>query len=93
MAEEENLANDDEMSYRVLMSEGGRIVIPAGVRKALGVGAGDALTLRVEGNELRLLPQREAVRRAQQIVARRIAAGRSLVKELHEERRREAERE
>jgi AbrB family looped-hinge helix DNA binding protein len=92
MAHNDQASTKSESVTQVVLSEGGRIVIPASVRKALGVGPGDALTLRVEGSELRLMPQREAVRRAQAIVARRVARGRSLVKELREERKREATR-
>ena len=87
------MTEEAEAAARVVMSEGGRIVIPANVRRALGVGPGDALSLRVENNELRILPQREAVRRAQALVAERVASGRSLVTELLDERAEEAGRE
>ena len=93
MARTEDMTEEAEAAARVVMSEGGRIVIPANVRRALGVGPGDALSLRVENNELRILPQREAVRRAQALVAERVASGRSLVTELLDERAEEAGRE
>jgi AbrB family looped-hinge helix DNA binding protein len=73
--------------------DGGRIVIPAKVRKALGLEVGDTVTLEVQGNELRITSQAEAVKRAQALVRKRIPKGRSLVSELREERRREAARE
>ncbi len=92
MAHNDEMAEIQNEAVRVVLSEGGRIVIPASVRKALGVGPGDSLSLRVEDQELRILPQREAVRRAQEIVSKRIAPGRSLVRELREERKREASR-
>jgi len=92
MAQSNKVADTRDQATRVVLSEGGRIVIPASVRKALGVGPGDSLSLRVENNELRVLSQREAVRRAQEIVSKRVAPGRSLVKELSEERKREAKR-
>ena len=92
MAKKKHSSEADSDATRVIVSDGGRIVIPASMRKALGLNPGDSLSLRVEDNELRILPQREAVRRAQQIVAMRVARGRSLVKELSEERRREAAR-
>ena len=92
MADSNEVAETHDEAVRVVLSDGGRIVIPASMRKALGVGPGDSLSLRVEDNELRILSQREAVRRAQEIVSRRIAPGRSLVKELSEERKREASR-
>ena len=92
MAQSNEVADNRSEAIRVVLSEGGRIVIPASVRKALGVGPGDSLSLRVEDKELRIVSQREAVRRAQDIVSKRIASGRSLVKELREERKREASR-
>lgn len=73
--------------------DGGRIVIPAKVRKALGLEVGDTVTLEVQGNELRITSQAEAVKRAQALVRKRIPKGRSLVSELREDRRREAARE
>jgi AbrB family looped-hinge helix DNA binding protein len=92
MVEDKKMTEAQDEAIRVVLSDGGRIVIPASVRKALGVGPGDSLSLRVEDKELRILPQREAIRRAQEIVSRRIASGRSLVKELSEERKLEASR-
>ena len=92
MAQRKGVAETRDATIRVVLSEGGRIVIPASVRKALVVGPGDSLSLRVEDRELRIVSQREAVRRAQDIVSKRIASGRSLVKELREERKREASR-
>lgn len=92
MAKKDQASDSTSDATRVVVSDGGRIVIPASVRKTLGLNPGDSLSLRVEDNELRILSQREAVRRAQQIVARRVARGRSLVQELSDERRSEAER-
>lgn len=92
MVENKKMTEAQDEAIRVVLSDGGRIVIPASVRKALGVGPGDSLSLRVEDKELRILPQREAIRRAQEIVSRRVASGRSLVKELSEERKLEASR-
>ena len=92
MAQSNKVADTRDQATRVVLSEGGRIVIPASVRKALGVGPGDSLSLRDENNELRVLSQREAVRRAQEIVSKRVAPGRTHVQALSEERKREAKR-
>ncbi len=92
MAQRKRVAETRDAAIRVVLSEGGRIVIPASVLKALVVGPGDSLSLRVEDRELRIVSQREAVRRAQDIVSKPIASGRSLVKEMREERKREASR-
>jgi AbrB family looped-hinge helix DNA binding protein len=80
-------------SIRTKVAEGGRIVIPAEYRQALGLRAGDEVILRVEDNELRLITLDQAIARAQALVRRHVPEGRSLVDELLAERRREAERE
>ena len=72
------------------MAEGGRIVLPAQYRRALGIQVGDEIVLRLEGDELRLLTRRQAIRDAQDLIGRYVPAERSLVDELIEERRREA---
>ena len=78
----------------VKLGPGGRIVIPAAMRKALGLGEGAYLQVRVHGDELHAVPQEIALRRVQDFVAERASddAG-SWVDALLEERRREVERE
>ncbi len=78
---------------RTKLAEGGRIVIPAEYRKALGLHVGDEVILRLEEGEVRLLTPRQAIRRAQAVVRRYVGERRSLVEELIAERRAEAERE
>lgn len=75
------------------IAEGGRLVIPAELRRALGLEIGDEVIVRVENNELRLLTRSEAVKRAQSMVQRHVKGNRSLVGELSAERRTEAKRE
>jgi AbrB family looped-hinge helix DNA binding protein len=75
------------------LGPGGRIVIPAPMRAMLGIGDGDHVQLRVVEGELRVVPQELALRRVQEFVARYVPKGVSLVDELIEERRREAELE
>lgn len=77
----------------IRISEGGRVVIPAEIRRELGLEVGDAVTLSVIDKEIRIISRAEALRRAQALVRKRIPQGRSLVAELHEERRREAANE
>jgi AbrB family looped-hinge helix DNA binding protein len=80
-------------SISTKISEGGRVVIPAEIRRELGLEIGDAVTLSVIDNEIRIISRTEALRRAQELVRKRIPRGRSLVAELHEERRREVANE
>jgi AbrB family looped-hinge helix DNA binding protein len=75
------------------MGEGGRLVIPAEYRKALGVKPGDELVLVLEENSLRVLTPREGIRRAQALVRAYVPEGVRLSDELIEERRREADLE
>ena len=80
-------------SIRTKVAEGGRVVIPAEYRKAMGLQVGDEVILRLEDDGLRLVTLDQALARAQAIVRRHVPEGRSLVDELLAERRREAERE
>jgi len=75
------------------IGEGGRVVIPAVMRAALGVGVGDTVLLRFDDGELRILTPRQALRRAQELVRQYVPEGVSLVDELIAERRLEAARE
>ena len=77
----------------VRVAEGGRIVIPAEYRKILGLKVGDEVILVLEGEEVRLLTRRQAIKRAQEMVRRYVPEGRSLSEELIAERRAEVERE
>jgi AbrB family looped-hinge helix DNA binding protein len=78
----------------VRIAPGGRVVIPAEYRKALGVGVGDHLIIELRGDELRLRSRRAAIRKVQAMVRKYIPdESRSLADELIAERRQEAARE
>jgi antitoxin PrlF len=70
---------------------GGRIVIPARFRKTIGIGVGDEVVLILDGEGVRLMTPRQAVRRAQELVRKYVPAGTNLADELIEERRKETE--
>ncbi len=72
---------------------GGQVTIPRTFTKALGIQEGDNVTLRLEGDELRLYSRATAIKRMQKLVARHVPAGVKLADELIAERRREARRE
>lgn len=72
------------------LGEGGRIVIPAEYRQALGLQVGDEVILRLEDKELRIFTLNQAIRRAQELVNRYIPQERSLADELIAERRLES---
>ncbi|HEY1795399.1 MAG TPA: AbrB/MazE/SpoVT family DNA-binding domain-containing protein [Stellaceae bacterium] len=75
------------------MNAQGRIVIPAECRAAAGLKPGDDLLIEATGEgELRVRTRLQALKRAQEIVAK-YSSGRDLVAELIAERREEARRE
>jgi AbrB family looped-hinge helix DNA binding protein len=78
---------------RVRLNENGRVVIPASVRKMLGMNAGDELILRVEDDELHVTTMQKRLERAQRLVRKYIKPGASLADELIADRRREARNE
>jgi AbrB family looped-hinge helix DNA binding protein len=80
-------------STKVRLGPEGRIVVPAPFREALGLKEGDVLFAHLEGGEIALLTPRAAMRRAQAMVRQFVPEGVSLVDELIEDRRREAQRE
>lgn len=75
------------------LGEGGRLVIPAEYRKALGVQTGDELVLILEDKTMRVLTPREAIKRAQAVVRSYVPEGQSLSDELIADRRRESKLE
>ena len=77
----------------VRLSEGGRIVIPAKYRRALGLQVGDEIIVRLDDNELRLFTRRQAIKRVQEMLRGTLPPGRSPSDELIAERRAEAARE
>lgn len=80
-------------AVRTKLAEGGRVVIPAELRKELGLCVGDTLLILVEDGELHIFTPRQGIKRAQEIVRRYVPEGTSLVDELIAERRAEAARE
>lgn len=77
--------------YAMKMADGGRVVVPAEIRKALELD-GDTVPLELVDGEARLTTQRERLRRAQALIERYCPKrpGESIVDELTAERRAEA---
>ncbi len=78
---------------RVRIIEGGKLVIPAAMRRELGIATGDTVLVDVADGELRVRSLPAAIARAQAILRRYVPEGVSLADELIADRRREAERE
>jgi len=79
--------------YFVELGAGGRVVIPAALRAALGMKPGGRLIIDRAENELRVYTQREGIRRARELIRKFVPEGVSLVDELIADRRKEAARE
>jgi AbrB family looped-hinge helix DNA binding protein len=77
----------------VRVDQGGRIVIPAALRRRMKLRTGSKLVLTSEGDQATLMPLEASIRHAQELVARYIKPGTLLSQELMAERRREAARE
>lgn len=72
------------------MGQNGRVVIPAEMRQALGLKAGDEVVMRLEDGEIRLVALRDSVRQARELFRRHVAAETPVVDELIAGRRLEA---
>ncbi len=75
------------------LGKGGRLVLPVGYRKAMGIATGDTLILRFEEGVIHIMTPRQAIKQAQALVRGHVPEGRSLVDELIAERRQEAAHE
>lgn len=82
-----------DQRIRMRLNANGRVVIPASVRKILGVEAGDNLILERKGNVFCLTTQQQRIQRAQQRAKKYLAPGTSLADELIAERREAAKNE
>jgi AbrB family looped-hinge helix DNA binding protein len=78
------------LEFKTQIGKSGRIVLPARIRTALEIQAGDEIVLRLEDGSIRLIPVRQAVNLAQKLVRQYVPAGVSLVDTLIQERRKEA---
>ena len=84
-----------ERALRTILrvTDGGRIVIPAGVRERLGMEVGADLVLTVEDDHATLMNAKAARRMARDRVRRYVPPNKSLSKELMAQRKAEARRE
>ena len=75
------------------MIDGGKLVVPAAMRRALGMKPGDTLLVEVSDGELHVRTTERAFEKARDILRRYVPEGVSLVDELIADRRAEAARE
>lgn len=86
-------AKSDKEYVWTKLGEGGRIVLPVGFRKALGLCVGDDVFIERDGCEIRLYSRDGAISKVQANLRRYVPEGVSLVDELIAERRAETARE
>lgn len=76
------------------MTEGGRVVIPAEIRKRLGLKLGETFNVEIDDDDsVRLTSRTQSLRRAQQLFRKHVPEGTAVVDEFLAERRKEAENE
>jgi AbrB family looped-hinge helix DNA binding protein len=75
------------------INQNGRIVIPAVIRKGMGLNLGDSVVMSLEEGVLRIESQKARIRRVQRSLKELIPADHVLSDELIAERREEAQHE
>lgn len=80
-------------AQRGKLVSGGRLQVPADIRRQLGLADGDAVVMRVVDGELHVRPAHAGLARARQRLRRYVPADARLSDELIAERRKAAERE
>lgn len=75
------------------LTQGGRLVLPAKVRSQLHLVDGERVVIEVHGTSLTVTPVRVKILEAQELAAKYLKPGESLVDDLLAERRREFTRE
>ena len=81
-------------NYTTRLEKSGRILIPASVRRQLGLSAGSQVLVKVEeSGTLQVTSRAQALAKVREEIHKYIPAGQDLAEELIRDRRAEAERE
>ena len=81
-------------TYTTRLEKSGRILIPAAVRRQLGLSEGSQVLLKVEeSGTLQVTSRSQALAKVREEIRKYIPAGRDLAEELILDRRAEVERE
>ncbi len=78
------------LTAKAVVGDKGRIVIPAAIREAMGLEAGDEVDMYIENHELHLSTRWNRMARAQERIRKLVEPDRSIVDEFLAERRAEA---
>ena len=76
---------------RTKVTQGGRIVIPAEMRKQLGIEIGEDVNLTLEDDSVKISTSKLALRRIQEMARKVVPESVSVVDELIADRHKEAE--
>lgn len=81
--------------FAMKVSEGGRVVIPAAIRRALELSDGDTVVWDIQNGEIHLSTRKKQLERARALFQKTIPSGSQpqLVEAFLQERRREAEQD
>jgi AbrB family looped-hinge helix DNA binding protein len=82
-----------KMTETVVLGESGRIVLPAAIRRELGLKTGDRLTLTSDEGEIRILSRRMALASIRAEIIKQRGSLTGILDEFLAERREEAARE
>lgn len=77
--------------YNVPLQENGRMILPAALRRQLGVGKGDKVVILADGDRLELTTIKAMRRRSQEIVRKAVPEGYEMVDALIADRREESQ--
>ena len=77
-------------AVRIKMGTNGRLVVPAKLRKEIGLSDGRAILLETVGGELRVRPMEDVLQHARDRLRTFLGDGKSLSEELIRDRRAEA---
>ena len=81
-------------TYATRLEKSGRILIPATVRRRLGLSEGSQVIVKVEpSGAIEITSRSQALAKAREEIRKYIPDGRGLVDELIQDRRKEAEQE
>lgn len=58
------------LEARTTITEGGRMVIPSHIRKALNIHIGEEVLLKIESGELHIVTLRNSVKNAQALISK-----------------------
>ncbi len=81
------------LEVKARLGDKGGIFVPVEYQKKLDIKPGDEVLIKLDDGEIRILPSKNIVRRAQELVRQYIPSDRKLVDELIKDRRKEAAHE